>query len=38
MRDGSYVVRNDLTRDIVQINNKHDMGWKFPDWHPFNKK
>jgi len=36
--DGSYVVRNETTGDIVQINNKNDTEWLFPTWHPFTKK
>lgn len=37
-KDGSYVVRNDKTGDIVQINNKNDPEWMYPEWHPFNKQ
>ncbi|MGQ0648147.1 MAG: colicin E5-related ribonuclease [Gemmatimonadaceae bacterium] len=28
--DGSYVVRNNRTRDIVQISNRNDPNWKSP--------
>jgi filamentous hemagglutinin len=28
--DGSYVVRNDKTGDIVQISNRNDPNWKSP--------
>lgn len=28
--DGSYVVRNDTTGDIVQVSNKNDPNWKSP--------
>lgn len=28
--DGSYVVRNDKTGDIVQISNRNDPSWKYP--------
>ncbi|MBF0207508.1 MAG: hypothetical protein HQK53_11530 [Oligoflexia bacterium] len=34
-QDGSYVVRNNNTGDVVQINNKNDPGWLYPNWHPF---
>lgn len=27
---GSYVVRNDVRSDIVQISNKNDLGWTAP--------
>jgi hypothetical protein len=31
--DGTYVVRNDVTGDIVQVSNRNDPGWKIPtDW------
>ena len=29
-KDGSYVIRNDVTGDIVQISNKYDKNWKWP--------
>ncbi|SHN69942.1 colicin E5-related ribonuclease [Desulfovibrio litoralis] len=29
-KDGSYVVRNDRTRDIVQVSDKFDKDWKAP--------
>ena len=29
-QDGHYVIRNDLTGDIVQISNRNDPGWKSP--------
>ena len=32
-KDGSYVVRNDVTGDIVQISDRFDPGWKAP-WGP----
>ncbi|WP_429244211.1 colicin E5-related ribonuclease [Luteibacter sp. 621] len=32
-RSGGYVVRNDVTGDIVQISNRNDPGWKAP-WGP----
>lgn len=28
--DGSYIVRNDVTGDIVQISNRNDPNWKSP--------
>jgi uncharacterized protein YukE len=28
--DGAYVVRNDLTGDIVQVSNRHDLEWRSP--------
>ncbi len=28
--DGSYVVRNDVTGDIVQVSNRNDMNWIAP--------
>lgn len=28
--DGSYVVRNDVTGDIVQVSNRNDSGWRAP--------
>lgn len=28
--DGSYVVRNDKTGDVVQVSNKNDPNWKGP--------
>lgn len=36
--DGSYVVRNDRTGDIVQISDrKNPNDWFYPDWHPKGK-
>jgi hypothetical protein len=29
-QDGSYVVRNDRTGDIVQISNRNDPNWQSP--------
>ena len=29
-QDGSYVVRNDNTGDIVQVSNRKDPNWKSP--------
>ena len=29
-KDGSYVVRNDKTGDIVQVSNRNDPNWKGP--------
>lgn len=29
-KDGSYVVRNDRTGDVVQISNRNDPNWKSP--------
>lgn len=29
-KDGSYVVRNDKTGEIVQVSNRNDPGWKNP--------
>lgn len=37
-KDGSYVVRNDRTGDIVQISNKMDSRWRYPSWHPMFQK
>ena len=28
--DGSYVVRNDITGDIVQVSNRNDPDWQSP--------
>lgn len=28
--DGSYVIRNDVTGDIVQISNRNDPNWQAP--------
>lgn len=28
--DGSYVVRNDITEDIVQISDRNDPDWQSP--------
>ena len=28
--DGHYVIRNDLTGDIVQLSNRNDAAWKAP--------
>lgn len=30
--DGSYVVRNDITGEIVQISNRNDPLWRAPPW------
>ncbi|MCE1190632.1 MAG: hypothetical protein LWW96_00615 [Acidovorax sp.] len=29
-KDGSYVVRNDRTGQVVQVSNKNDPTWKAP--------
>ena len=29
-RNGGYVVRNDLTGDVVQVSNRNDAGWRAP--------
>ena len=31
--DGGYVVRNNLTNDIIQVSNLHDPGW-VGNWDP----
>lgn len=28
--DGSYVVRNDITEDIVQVSDRNDPDWQSP--------
>ncbi|MBK23095.1 MAG: hypothetical protein CME70_03730 [Halobacteriovorax sp.] len=38
-RDGSYIVRNDRTGDIVQLSDRSAPSeWLYPDWHPKGKK
>ena len=35
--DGSYLVRNDATGNIVQVSNRLDPNWKAPSTFEFNK-
>ncbi len=29
-KDGSYVILNDVTNDVVQVSNRFDPAWKAP--------